>query len=163
METLSRNPVDATDLHRHAGTRDRMAELGVDHAVSWGAVFAGAAAAAALSLVLLLLGTGLGLASVSPWTREGMSAGALGVTAIVWLSVTQLLASGMGGYIAGRLGAQWTDIHGDEAYFRDTAHGFLAWAFVRLSKTCPRISYPRNGRVRLPCLTSFRGNQADSI
>ena len=62
METLSRNPVDATDLHRHAGTRDRMAELGVDHAVSWVAVFAGAAAAAALSLVLLLLGTGLGLA-----------------------------------------------------------------------------------------------------
>ena len=114
METLSRNPVDATDLHRNASTRDRMAALGVDHAVAWGAIFAGAAAAAALSLVLLLLGTGLGLASVSPWTREGLSAGALGITAIVWLSVTQILASGMGGYIAGRLGAQWIDIHSDE-------------------------------------------------
>ena len=31
-------------------------------AVSWGAIFAGAAAAAALSLILLILGTGLGLA-----------------------------------------------------------------------------------------------------
>ena len=43
-------------------------------AVSWGAVFAGAAAAAALSLILLLLGTGLGLSSVSPWATEGIDA-----------------------------------------------------------------------------------------
>ena len=43
-------------------------------AVSWGAVFAGAAAAAALSLILLLLGTGLGLSSVSPWSTEGIDA-----------------------------------------------------------------------------------------
>ena len=42
-------------------------------AVSWGAVFAGAAAAAALSFVLLLLGTGLGLSSLSPWADEGAS------------------------------------------------------------------------------------------
>ena len=35
-------------------------------AVSWGAIFVGAAGAAALSLILLVLGTGLGLASVSP-------------------------------------------------------------------------------------------------
>jgi len=35
-------------------------------AVSWGAIFAGAAAAASLSLILLILGAGLGLTSVSP-------------------------------------------------------------------------------------------------
>jgi hypothetical protein len=34
----------------------------------------------------------------------------------------------MGGYIAGRLRTKWTAIHTDEVYFRDTAHGFLAWS-----------------------------------
>jgi hypothetical protein len=34
----------------------------------------------------------------------------------------------MGGYLAGRLRTKWASIHTDEVYFRDTAHGFLAWA-----------------------------------
>jgi hypothetical protein len=34
----------------------------------------------------------------------------------------------MGGYLAGRLRTKWATIHTDEVYFRDTAHGFLAWA-----------------------------------
>jgi hypothetical protein len=97
-------------------------------AVSWGAIFAGAAAAAALSLILLLLGTGLGLSSVSPWANEGVSATTLGVSTILWLTFTQLAASAMGGYLAGRLRTKWVSVHMDEVYFRDTAHGFLAWA-----------------------------------
>jgi len=133
METLSRSPADPVGLHVNAIARERAEIHDVDHPVSWSAVVAGAAAAAALSLILLILGTGLGLASVSPWTREGMSADALGITAILWLTITQLLASGMGGYIAGRLGAQWKTVHIDEAYFRDTAHGFLAWAVASLA------------------------------
>jgi hypothetical protein len=96
--------------------------------VSWGAIFAGAAGAAALSLVLLLLGTGLGLSAVSPWANRGASATAIGVASILWLSFTQLAASGMGGYLAGRLRTKWAGVHTDEVYFRDTAHGFLAWA-----------------------------------
>lgn len=101
-------------------------------AVSWGAILAGAAAAAALSLILLILGTGLGLSSVSPWKQDGVSAMAFGVSTIVWLTFTQLLASGMGGYLAGRLRSKWVSVHTDEAYFRDTAHGFLAWAVASL-------------------------------
>jgi hypothetical protein len=97
-------------------------------AVSWGAIFAGGAAAAALSLILLLLGTGLGLSSVSPWANEGVSATTLGVSTILWLTFTQLAASAMGGYLAGRLRTKWVAVHTDEVYFRDTAHGFLAWA-----------------------------------
>ncbi len=97
-------------------------------AVSWGAIFAGAAAAAALSLILLLLGTGLGLSSVSPWANEGVSATTLGVSTILWLTFTQLAASALGGYLAGRLRTKWLAVHSDEVYFRDTAHGFLAWA-----------------------------------
>ena len=100
--------------------------------VSWGAIFAGAAAAAALSLILLVLGTGLGLSSASPWSNQGASAMTLGVSTIVWLTFTQVAASGMGGYLAGRLRTKWVSVHTDEVYFRDTAHGFLAWAVATL-------------------------------
>ncbi|MES2185946.1 MAG: hypothetical protein V4505_15450 [Pseudomonadota bacterium] len=101
-------------------------------AVSWGAIFAGAAGAAALSLILLLLGTGLGLSSASPWASQGASAGALGLAGIAWITFTQLAASGMGGYLAGRLRTRWVAVHTDEVYFRDTAHGFLAWGVATL-------------------------------
>ena len=92
-------------------------------AVSWAAIFAGAAGAAALSLILLILGTGLGLSSVSPWADRGASASTFGVSTIVWITFTQLAASGMGGYLAGRLRTRWASTHTDEVYFRDTAHG----------------------------------------
>lgn len=102
-------------------------------AVSWGAIFAGAAAAAALSLILLMLGLGLGLSAVSPWRQDGITATAFGVSTILWLTFTQLVASGMGGYLAGRLRTKWQLVHTDEVYFRDTAHGFLAWAVASLA------------------------------
>lgn len=102
-------------------------------AVSWGAILAGAAAIAALSLILLMLGTGLGLSSVSPWAYNGVSAKTFGVSTILWLTFTQLVASGFGGYLAGRLRTKWVAVHTDEVYFRDTAHGFLAWAIAALA------------------------------
>jgi hypothetical protein len=55
------------------------------------------------------------------------------VSTILWLTLTQLLASAMGGYLAGRLRMKWSDVHTDEVYFRDTAHGFLAWAVASLA------------------------------
>jgi len=97
--------------------------------VSWGAVLAGAAAAAALSFILLILGVGLGLSSVSPWS---FNATAIGVSTIAWLAFMQLAASGIGGYMAGRLRVKWSAIHTDEVHFRDTAHGLLAWAVATL-------------------------------
>jgi len=102
-------------------------------AVSWGAIVAGAAAAAALSLILLILGTGLGLSSMSPWAQDGIGATTFGVSTILWVTLTQLLASGLGGYLAGRLRTRWIDVRSDEIYFRDTAHGFLAWAVASLA------------------------------
>ncbi len=101
-------------------------------AVSWGAIFAGAAAAAVLSMILLILGVGLGLSSISPWSGEGISASSFGWSTIIWLTATQVLASGMGGYLAGRLRTKWVSVHTDEVYFRDTAHGFLSWAVASL-------------------------------
>lgn len=103
-----------------------------DRAVSWGAIFAGATGAAALSLILLILGVGLGLSSVSPWASSGMSATSFGISTIAWLAFVQIAASGMGGYLAGRLRARWIAAHADETYFRDTAHGFLAWGVATL-------------------------------
>ena len=84
--------------------------------------------AAALSLILLSLGTGLGFSAISPWSNNGTSAAAIGAGAIVWLIVTQVLASALGGYLGGRLRTKWTGVHTDEVYFRDTAHGLLVWA-----------------------------------
>lgn len=101
-------------------------------AVSWGAILAGAAAAAALSLILLMLGVGLGLSSVSPWARDGISATTFGASTVVWVIATQLAASAFGGYLAGRLRHRWANTQTDEVYFRDTAHGFLAWAIASL-------------------------------
>ena len=102
-------------------------------AVSWGAILAGAAAAAALSLILLILGTGLGLASVSPWAQSSVSAQTFGVSTILWVTLTQLAAAALGGYLAGRLRTKWVAVHSDEVYFRDTAHGFLAWAVASVA------------------------------
>jgi hypothetical protein len=96
--------------------------------VTWSAVIAGAFVSAALAVILLALGTGLGLSSVSPWTDSGASASTIGAAAVLWLIVMQIISSAMGGYLTGRLRTKWAVIHSDEIYFRDTAHGFLAWA-----------------------------------
>ena len=96
--------------------------------VAWPAIIGGAFAAIALTLILLALGSGLGLASVSPWPNFGASAVTFTVTTAVWLIVTQWLASGLGGYLTGRLRTKWVGLHTHEVFFRDTANGFLAWA-----------------------------------
>jgi hypothetical protein len=101
-------------------------------AVSWAAIFAGAAGAAALSLILLVLGTGVGLSSLSPWSNEGASGKALGIGTAAWITFMQIAASAFGGYVAGRLRTKWVDAQLDEIAFRDTAHGFLTWAVATL-------------------------------
>ncbi|MFV3371310.1 hypothetical protein ACNFH5_24335 [Pseudomonas sp. NY15435] len=112
---------------------DSPAALALDRSgVSWAAIFAGAAAAAALSLILIVLGFGLGFSAISPWPGDGGTFKQMSISTFIWLAITQILASGLGGYLAGRLRVKWTSLHGDEVYFRDTAHGFLAWAIATL-------------------------------
>jgi hypothetical protein len=100
-------------------------------AVEWGAITAGALAAVGVSVVLMTFGPGIGLATVAAWYLS-KSAITLGVTAGIWLIVTQWLASGLGGYLAGRLRKKWVGVRTNEVFFRDTAHGFLAWALATL-------------------------------
>jgi hypothetical protein len=105
---------------------------GEPSAVSWAAVIAGGVAAVALTLLLVALGAGIGLSSVSPWSSSNPSATTFTLLAAVWLIIVQWLSSGLGGYLAGRLRTKWTTLHTDEVFFRDTAHGFLAWALASI-------------------------------
>lgn len=98
--------------------------------VSWPAITAGAIAACATTLVLLAFGTGLGLSMVTPWAGSGVSATTFKITTGLYLIVIAMISSSIGGYLAGRLRSGWSGVHGDEVYFRDTAHGFVAWALA---------------------------------
>jgi hypothetical protein len=98
--------------------------------VSWPAIVAGAVVACAVTLVLLAFGTGLGLTMVSPWAGSGVSATTFKITTGIYLVVIAMISSSLGGYIAGRLRSGWTGVRPDEVYFRDTAHGFVAWALA---------------------------------
>lgn len=97
-------------------------------AVSWAAIIGGAFVIAAVTIVLLALGSGLSLSSVSPWPGSGISATSFTVMTAIWLIVVQWLSAGLGGYVTGRLRTHWTGVHSHEVFFRDTAHGLLAWA-----------------------------------
>jgi hypothetical protein len=97
-------------------------------AVSWGAIIAGAFVMAAVTILLMALGSGLSLSSVSPWPGSGVSATSFTVITAVWLIVVQWLSAAFGGYLTGRLRTHWAGVHIHEVFFRDTAHGLLAWA-----------------------------------
>jgi hypothetical protein len=98
-------------------------------AVSWASIAAGAVTASAVTLPLLALGAGLGLSSISPWTDTGLSASTFKVAAGIYLVIVAVMSSAIGGYLAARLRTKWIGVHTNEAFFRDTAHGFIAWAF----------------------------------
>lgn len=128
MDTLVTTPAQM----QAPGTMAREANTS---AVSWPAIIAGAVVAAAASLILLALGSGIGLASVSPWPGAGASATTFTVLTAIWLIVVQWVASGLGGYLTGRLRAKWVSTHTHEVFFRDTAHGLLMWALATVLGT----------------------------
>jgi hypothetical protein len=98
--------------------------------VSWAAVLAGAVASCALTLVLLSFGAGLGFSVVSPWSSSGVSATTFEIGTGLYFIVMAMISSAVGGYLAGRLRNRWTGVQSAEVLFRDTAHGFLAWALA---------------------------------
>jgi hypothetical protein len=121
-----------------------------DTGASWPAIAAGAVAAAALTLVLVALGAGLGLSSISPWSDSGVSASTFEIGTGIYLVVVAVISSAIGGYLAGRLRMKWVGLHSNEVFFRDTAHGFLAWAFATLisaTALAAATAYLANGAV----------------
>ena len=95
--------------------------------VSWGAILAGAVASLALLILLSLLAAGFGLTFGFPGAATPNALAAFTPVAGAWMVAAQVVASALGGYLAGRLRTVW-GVHSDEAHFRDTAHGLLAWA-----------------------------------
>src|SRR5690606_11125134 len=70
--------------------------------------------------------------AVSPEEGEGAGAMSIGIAAIVWLFVVQIVSYGVAGYVTGRLRPIWAPGYSDEVYVRDTAHGLAVWALSAL-------------------------------
>jgi hypothetical protein len=106
----------------------------------------------------------LGLSSVSVWSNVGASTTTIGAAAIIWLVVMEIISSSLGGYLAGRLRTKWATIHSDEVYFRDTAHGFLAWsvALIIAAAFLGSASASLMGRSSLTS-TADRGGSAPQL
>jgi hypothetical protein len=96
--------------------------------ISWSAIVAGATVALAASLFLTLLAAGFGMRFAFGGLASHSSLAAFSPMFGAGAIVVQVLSGGLGGYVAGRLRHQWLSAHSDEAHFRDTAHGLLAWA-----------------------------------
>jgi hypothetical protein len=82
---------------------------------------------------LISLGSAVGFSSVSPWPNSGVSATTFKISTGLYLVFTAMVSSTVGGYMAGRLRSKWTGLHTYEVTFRDTAHGFVAWAVATLA------------------------------
>ena len=112
-------------------TRTEIQTIGDAHtAASWGAILSGATANIAVTLILIAFGIGVGFTVISPWADQGISATTFTISAGIYLVAVAMLASTIGGYLAGRLRSHWEGVHEHERYFRDSAHGFLTWALA---------------------------------
>jgi hypothetical protein len=135
--------------------------------VDWGAVFAGAVTAAALSFVFLTFGTAIGLTTVSPWPNSGVSAKTAASLAVFWAIAQQIGAFMIGGYIAGRLRARWTEANEEETEFRDGLHGVLVWsigiAFGALLLFAAAGAAARTGVNAISSAATAASNNADTI
>ena len=72
-----------------------------------------------------------------------------------------VMSSAIGGYLAGRMRTKITGLHRNEVFFRDTAHGFLAWAFATLISATALASataYLANG-----ALAGLSGQYAQAV
>lgn len=94
---------------------------------AWSAILAGVVAALVVQLLLNILGVGLGASSVNAMnTGDNPTASGAGTTAAIWVVISGIVASLVGGAVAGRLSgtsdtntARW--------------HGFLSWCVATLA------------------------------
>ena len=94
--------------------------------VSWGAIFAGVAAALVVQLLLNILGIGIGASSLDAAnTGDNPSASGFSTTAGIWWTLSGIIASLIGGIVAGRL-CGTSD--GNTARW----HGFVSWCAATL-------------------------------
>ena len=120
-------------------------------AVSWGAIVAGAVVASALSCA----------ANARHRCRcLRVDHQRLGHDVRDPRSSLVQFASGVGGYLGGRLRTRWVSVHTDEVYFRDTPHGLIVWSWRnrhRMAVSVGRRVGGERGRARWRlCLRSCR-------
>ena len=84
--------------------------------ICWSAVLAGVAIAVSVQLVLMMLGVASGVALANLAVGETLSYGAL-----MWASVSMLIAAFVGAYVAGRMS-------GLRRKFDGVLHGVISWA-----------------------------------
>jgi len=93
--------------------------------ISWSAVFAGVVTALAMHIVLNLLGLGVGAAALDPAGGDNPDAETFSGVAALWWTVSGLLASLLGGYVAGRT-------CGSPKESTAGFHGIASWATTTL-------------------------------
>ena len=98
----------------------------MNHA-SWGAIFAGIVAALLVQFLLSLLGVGVGLASfqITGDTGDNPTVAGMSQNAAIWWIVSGVIASFVGGLVAGRLS-------GSARHSTAAWHGFVAWCGTTL-------------------------------
>src|SRR3977135_632766 len=95
--------------------------------VSWGAVLAGVVVALVAQLILNMIGIGVGASTLDPGAgpNENPSAQGFSIGAGIWWTVSGIVASLAGGYVAGRLS-------GKPKPSTTSWHGLIAWALTTL-------------------------------
>ncbi len=99
--------------------------VGLEPAISWRAVLAGVVVALVVQILLAVLGGAIGLAFVDPTESGNPDIGVMGVVAIIWWTLSGILAAWAGGVTAGRLCAR-------PATSTAAWHGLVAWAATSL-------------------------------
>ena len=98
----------------------------VRNRASWGAIFAGVVAAMVVQLLLNILGLGIGASSLDAAnTGDNPSASGFSLTAGIWWTVSGIIASFVGGVVAGRLCGTSDN---NTAHW----HGFVSWCVATL-------------------------------
>lgn len=92
--------------------------------VSWGSILVGCVVSVALMIVFTIFGIGIGAAVLDPLYDQNPGAG-LGTGSGIYLIVTQLIALGVGGYVAARLA-------GVPRTIASVLHGAAVWAIATI-------------------------------
>lgn len=100
--------------------------------VSWGAILAGCVVSLALMILFTTFGIGIGAAAFNPAT-DGAPGEGFGTTSAIYLVVSQLIALGIGGYIAARLA-------GIPRTTASVLHGASVWAIATIFMAMAAIS-----------------------
>jgi len=93
--------------------------------VAWGAILAGVVLALVTQILLSMIGLGVGVSTLNPASGDNPTAASLSIGAGLWFVISGVLASLMGGYVAGRLS-------GTPRESTASWHGLTTWGLTTL-------------------------------